>query len=296
MPKVKELLQKVPTARLVGKEETTVTSLIPLDPANTNPEALMWVNEKNVALAAQVSCGVIICPESFTAFQPGCHYIITPQPRLAFQRILEEFFVHKPEPVISKKAVIDRTVVMGQRAHIGDHVVIEAGCILGDDVSIDHNTVIKRDTIIGHQVKIGSNCTIGGIGFGYEKDETGTYQVIHHIGNVVLKDHVEIGNNTCVDRAVLGSTILHEHVKVDNLVHIAHGVTIGRNSLIIANTMIGGSTHIGENVWVAPSASILNKKQVGSNSVLGMGAVVLKDVADGQTIVGNPGKPLTKNS
>lgn len=295
MPKVKELLQKVPQARLVGNEHVEVNTLIALDPGNTNPHALMWVNEKNKTTAAQVKHGVIIVPESYDQFQPGCHYLVAPNPRQAFQRILESFFVITPTPVISPQAHIDASVKIGNRVHIGAHVVIEAGCTIGDDVTIDHNTVIKRDTVIGDHVKIGSNCTIGGIGFGYEKDEAGTYQVIHHIGNVVLHAHVEIGNNTCIDRAVLGSTILYEHVKVDNLVHIAHGVTIGRNSLIIANTMIGGSTHIGENVWVAPSSSILNKKFVHSNSVLGMGAVVVKDVEEGQVIVGNPGKPLVKS-
>ena len=118
--------------------------------------------------------------------------------------------------------------------------------------------------------------------------------MIPHIGNVVLGNNVEIGNNSCIDRAVLGSTILHDNVKVDNLVHIAHGVVIGKNSLIIANAMVAGSATIGEHVWVAPSASILNKKSIANNAVIGMGAVVLKNVNEGETIIGNPGKPLNK--
>ncbi len=92
------------------------------------------------------------------------------------------------------------------------------------------------------------------------KNEEGKYSIIPHMGNVVIKNQVEIGNNTCIDRAVLGSTIINENVKIDNLVHISHGVSLGANSLIIANTMIAGSSIIGENVWVSPSSSILNKK------------------------------------
>ena len=84
------------------------------------------------------------------------------------------------------------------------------------------------------------------------------------------------------------------NVKIDNLVHISHGVIIGANSLIIANSMIAGSSIIGEDVWISPSSSILNKKCIGNNSVIGMGAVVLKDVKEGQIIIGNPGKELIK--
>jgi UDP-3-O-[3-hydroxymyristoyl] glucosamine N-acyltransferase len=294
MPKVKELLQKVPHSRFIGNDQTEVHQLIQLNPANTDAHALMWTNEKGIAVASQVKAGVLICPESFSSFNPTCHYILSANPRQTFQKVLEEFFIKKVEPSISKRSSIHSSVKIGNNVYIGDHVVIEEGCVIGNEVIIDHNTVLKANTVLHDFVKIGSNCTLGGIGFGYEKDADGNYQVIPHIGNVVLKNNVEIGNNTCIDRAVLGSTILEENVKVDNQVHIAHGVTIGKNSLIIANTMIGGSTHIGENVWVAPSTSILNKKNVHSNSVIGMGAVVVKDVEEGQTIVGNPGKPLVK--
>lgn len=110
----------------------------------------------------------------------------------------------------------------------------------------------------------------------------------------MINDNVEIGNNTCVDKAVLGSTVLRENVKIDNLVHIAHGCDIGKNSLVIANSMIAGSVIIGENAWVAPSASILNKIKIGKNVVLGMGAVVIRNVEDNAVIIGNPGKTLNK--
>lgn len=294
MPKVKDLLQKIPHTRFVGNDQSEVRELVPLDQANNQPDVLVWVNEKNISLLSGIKAGVIICPDSYSSFNPNCHYILSANPRQTFQKVLEEFFLKKLPPTISKKSSVHSSVKLNDTIHVGDYVVIEENCTIGNHVVIDHNTVIKSGTVIHDFVKIGSNCTIGGVGFGYEKNAAGKYEVIPHIGNVVLKKNVDIGNNTCIDRAVLGSTILEENVKVDNLVHIAHGVTIGKNSLIIANTMIGGSTHIGENVWVAPSTSILNKKNVASNSVMGMGTVVIKDVAEGQTIIGNPGKPLTK--
>jgi len=113
-----------------------------------------------------------------------------------------------------------------------------------------------------------------------------------HIGNVLIYDKVEIGNNTCIDRAVLGSTIIHENVKIDNLVHIAHGVVIQENSLIIAHAMIGGSAEIGKNVWIAPGALIINKGKVEDDSVVGMGAVVIKKVDKRAIVAGNPAKFL----
>ena len=171
-------------------------------------------------------------------------------------------------------------------------MVIEENCSLGDFCVIDHNTVIKAGTVIGEYAKIGSNCTIGGVGFGYEQNDEGVYEMIPHIGNVLINNHVEIGNNVCIDRAVMGATILHEHVKVDNLVHIAHGVSIGKNSLVIANAMVAGSVEIGENSWIAPSASIKQKVTIGNNALVGLGSVVLKNVEDQSIVAGVPAKKM----
>ncbi len=295
MIRIDSILKKVSHQQFVGNPNELISKPSILDVDNRDSSLLMWVSNKNIDKLEQINCGTIICSSLFKNYKAGCNYILTENPRLTFQEILSAFFLEKPTPVISSTAAIDPSVVIGKNAFIGHHVVIEKGCIIGDDAEIGHHTVLMRDTIIHNHVKIGSNCTIGGVGFGYEQNESKEYVLIPHLGNVVLKDYVEIGNNTCIDRAVLGSTILQENSKVDNLVHIAHGVTIGRNSLIIANSMIAGSTIIGDNVWVAPSASVLNKKTVGHNSVIGMGAVVIKDVKDNETIIGNPGKALVKS-
>ncbi len=144
--------------------------------------------------------------------------------------------------------------------------------------------------------KHGSNCVIGSSGFGYERDENGIPVRMPHLGNVVIGENVEIGSNVCVDRAVIGSTVIGDNVKIDNLVHVAHGAKIGKNTLIVAGAVIGGSVDIGENCFIGMNASIKNKVKIGNNVTIGAGAVVLKDVPDGETWIGNPAKKLEKKS
>ena len=147
----------------------------------------------------------------------------------------------------------------------------------------------------GENVKIGENCTIGGDGFGYEKDVNGTWIKFPHFGHIILEDDVEIGNNVCIDRGVLGNTIINKGTKIDNLVHIAHNVEIGTNTLIIAKAMIGGSVRIGDNCWIGPSTSIINGIQIGNNVLVGIGSNILKNVPDNTVVAGNPAKVIREN-
>ncbi|PGH38387.1 MAG: hypothetical protein CRN43_15440 [Candidatus Nephrothrix sp. EaCA] len=188
---------------------------------------------------------------------------------------------------MSRDAIIDRDTVF-----IGDYVVIEKNVQIGKRAIIDHHSVLKACTVIGDDVKIGCHNTIGGIGFGYEKNESGMYEHIPHIGNVVLKNGAETGNHVCIDRAVLGSTLIHENVKIDNLVHIAHGAEIGKNTLVVAHAMIGGSAKIGSNCWIAPSVAIINKAVIGNDVFVSMGSVVVKPAKDNARIGGFPARPL----
>jgi UDP-3-O-[3-hydroxymyristoyl] glucosamine N-acyltransferase len=298
---VTDIVDKIPVIEIVGDRTLDIRNVVSATAASFSRHDILWISDKNFHLLKNVSQGCVICSLSAPRemFNVNCIYLLVPNPRQYFAQVVRTFFFEKDTPIISDKSIIDPTVVIGRNVTIKAGVVIEKGCYIGDDSSIDSNTLIKKRTVIGSRVKIGANNTIGGDGFGYEKDGQGQFEFIPHIGNVVIEDDVEIGNNTTIDRAVLGSTFIRRNAKIDNLVHIAHGVEIGENSLIIANAMIAGSTIIGKNVWVAPSASILNKLSVGENSTIGMGAVVVKNVQAGQTIVGNPGKDLSalkKNS
>jgi UDP-3-O-[3-hydroxymyristoyl] glucosamine N-acyltransferase len=293
MVSLKSILEILQPQRFLGNDATLIKRVIQANTQNTDPDVIMWVSPKNKALLNEIKKGTIICQEiDENATSSDCNYIQCEKPRQAFQKILQAFFVKKIIPQIAPSAIIHQSAKIGQNVFVGENVVIEEGVIIGDNVIINHNTTILYDTIIGNSVVIGCNNTIGGIGFGYEKNEEGEFELIPHIGNVILEDFVEIGNNTCIDRAVLGSTILRKNVKVDNLVHIAHGVDVGENSMVIANAMVAGSVKIGRNSWIAPSVSILNQKKIGDNVTVGLSAVVLKDVADDLTVTGSPAEDI----
>jgi UDP-3-O-[3-hydroxymyristoyl] glucosamine N-acyltransferase len=293
MSTLNQLLDKLTYSSTIGSTDRSVELVKQLDADNTDPKALMWCSPKYYSSLVQVKHGVVICQEiADEDLSEKVTYIITPKPRLCFLLALG---LLNPEPIstgISKSAFIGDGTNIAADVFIGENVVIETGCIIGSGSRIEHNTVIKRRSILGKNVVIGSNTVIGGVGFGYEKDDSGDLLLIPHTGNVVIEDEVEIGNCTTVDRAVLGSTILKKGSKIDNLVHIAHGVVVGERSLVIANAMVAGSVTIGDNVWVAPSASIINKASVEDNAVIGMGAVVVKNVARDSTVAGSPAVPI----
>lgn len=294
--KIANLLNQVEHQNFIGNDNIEITNAKVFDENNTELDVLMWVNSKNLSKINSLKFGTVIC-ESIEGIvlKETCNYLVSNNPRLLFNNIIKIIFPKKVVSGIEKSADINSTCTLGENVYIGKNVVVEKNCVIGANSIIGHNTVIKSETIIGLNVIIGSNNVIGGIGFGYEKDLDGAYTQIHHIGNVRIEDFVEIGNNTCIDRAVMGSTILKKNSKIDNLVHIAHGAIIGENSLIIANAMIAGSSIIGKNVWVAPSVNVLNKISISDNSTIGMGAVVLKSILEpGDIVVGNPARSIKK--
>jgi UDP-3-O-[3-hydroxymyristoyl] glucosamine N-acyltransferase len=294
MLKLENILGSIDYLELVGLKTRFIARPVQLGASDIDEHCIYWISDKKLELQETITVGTVICSRSLTHYHPDCTYIVVDNPRLAFKEVISTHFDVRPNPFISHLAFIHPTATIGKEVTIDHFAVIEEGCVIGDNCVIGSHTILKRNTILGKAVKLGSNNTIGGVGFGYEKDLEGNYDLLPHLGNVEIEDFVEVGNNTCIDRAVMGSTKLGRNVKVDNLVHIAHGVQIGENSLIIANAMIGGSTIIGKNVWFAPSASVLNKKTIADDAVIGLAAVVVKDVKQGEIIIGNPGKPLIK--
>jgi len=293
---LKKITDEIEFIDFIGNSEIEIKNLIQLNIKNTDKSNLFWCNDKNLPNISELQTGTVIVSNNFdrNTVNLNCNYLIVENPRRAFQEIVKKFFYRNEQNVISSSAKIHNSVKTGKNVFIGENVIIERDCTIGNNSKINHNTVVFKDTQIGNNVVIGANNTIGGIGFGYEKNKNGHFELIPHIGNVIIEDNAEIGNNTCVDRAVLGSTILKQNCKIDNLVHIAHGVSVGENSVVIANAMVAGSVTIGKNVWVAPSASILNQLTIEDNSMVGMAANVVKKVNEKEIVAGNPAKFIKK--
>ena len=270
---LKNIISKIDYINIIDNKELEINGISQL--LDNADNTITWCNDKNLTMLNSINNKTIIVSENLPEdANKNNNYVIVNKPRVEFKKLLDILYPDE----------INNEPILGQNVVIGNNVTI------GYNLKIGHNTVILDNTIIGNNVTIGCNNTIGGVGFGYEKDEFGEYKLIKHIGNVVINDGVEIGNNTCIDRGVIGSTIIGENCKIDNLVHIAHGVNIGKNSLIIANSMIAGSVTIGENVWVAPSTSIINGISIGNNSMTGIGALIIKEIKDSELHIGSPAK------
>lgn len=150
---------------------------------------------------------------------------------------------------------------------------------------------VNDNTEVPTYWEIGSHCVIGGNGFGLV-DHKGERFVMPHHGNVVICEGVIIHNHVCIDRAVLGSTYIGPQTAIDNFVHIAHGAQIGQRATICAHAVVGGSVVIGDDVFIGIGATIKNKIKIGNNVTIGAGAVVVQDVPDGITVVGNPAENI----
>lgn len=211
----------------------------------------------------------------------------------------------------SSLSVIDPTAVIGEDAFIapyvqvGAHVSISKNATIHGNVTIADNVVIGEnvliypgvciytDTVIGNNCIIHANAVIGSDGFGFAPTENGGYKKIPQTGNVVIEDHVEIGANTTIDRATLGSTIIRKGVKIDNLVQIAHNVEIGQDSVIASQTGIAGSSKIGSKVMFGGQVGISGHINIADGTILGAKAGVAGSIkTPGQIYSGYPAVPI----
>ena len=193
---------------------------------------------------------------------------------------------------VEKTAVVHSKSKVHTTAYIGHFSVIEEGVKIGENSFVGHHSVIGSGTLIGKNVSIKPHCVIGQTGFGFVKDESKVPIRIPHVGWVEISDYAEIGSFTTVCRGTLGATKIMNNAKVDDLVHIAHNVTIKERAIIVACAGIMGSTIVGEDTWIGAGSVLRDGITIGSDITVGMGAVVTKDVLDGNTVVGNPAKPI----
>lgn len=235
--------------------------------------------------------------------------LLVANPRLAFARTGHLFHpspailpgVHSsahvdPSAQIGEGCQIDAGVVIGSgvklgaRCHIGPNAVIAESCVLADDCRVGPNCSISH-ALIGARVRIASNVAIGGPGFGFVPSPGGALRV-SQLGRVIVGDNVEIDNNCTIDRGAMGDTVIGEGTMIDNLVHIAHNVQIGRHCVIAGQVGIAGSATIGDFVMMGGQAGVADHVQVGIGARIAAKSGVIKDVAAGESVGGYPALPV----
>lgn len=240
----------------------------------------------------QTGNSLLLAP-SKTASQMPEPFIAVENPRLAFARVLSEFFAPRQEPGIHATASIDEGAVIGSNPHVGAYAHIGAEVILGDNVVVGSQTVIAGKSTIGDGTTIRSGSVVGEAGFGFERDENGVPQRVPHIGGVEIGKNCEIGALNTVVSGTVEPTIFRDHVKTDDHVHIAHNCEIGNRTIITAGVIFSGSVRVGDDVWIGPNASIMNGIHIGENAFIGLGAVITSDVPANTTMGGVRARPVT---
>jgi UDP-3-O-[3-hydroxymyristoyl] glucosamine N-acyltransferase len=183
---------------------------------------------------------------------------------------------------------ISENVVLGENVNIYPNCYIGENVVMGNNVTIFAGAKIHSDTVIGNNCVIYSGAVIGADGFGFAPNEDGTYTKIPQIGNVVIEDNVDIGANTTIDKATMGSTIIRKGVKLDNQIQIGHNVEIGENTVIAAQTGIAGSTKIGNNGMIGGQVGIVGHLTIGSNVRIQAQSGVSRNVKDDEVLQGSP--------
>ena len=220
--------------------------------------------------------------------------ISSENPRLDFQRIAMEFFTEDEfSPGVHKTAVIEKGSTIGKDVYIGPHCYIGNSVKIGDKTKVLANTCIYGKTQIGSNSVILSNTTIGSEGFSFYF--TGN-EFFHspHFGSILIGDNVWIGANCTVEKSQIDQTIIEDHVKIDDLVHIGHNSITKKNTQIAAGSIISGRVKIGRGCWIAPNSVVDPGCEIGDDCFVGTSSLVRSNFPENSVIVGSPAKFLKK--
>lgn len=288
-------------------EDVEVWRLAPITQAQPG-DLTFLANPKYTPYIKTTQASAIIVADSFDPIPlPSLR---VPDPYFAFARALEILAPPEPRPKgIHPTSIIGRNChlgsdvsigaysVIGDECHLGDgvtiypHCTLYRGVIVGDGSTIHAHCTIREFTSIGKRVTIHSGTRIGTDGFGYAKDPGGRWYKIVQSGRVIIEDDVEIGANTTIDRPAVGETRIHANAKIDNLVQIGHGSTVGENSLLCAQVGLAGSSHIGRNVILAGQVGVAGHLTIGDNVIATAQTGIPSSVPAGQTVSGYPAIP-----
>lgn len=301
-------LSKALNGTIEGNPDVIVSRPSKIEEA-TEDSICFFANPKYEHYVYTTKAAIILVSNEFVPSQPITATLIRVEDVYKSVSFLLENFAQKDDNQgeISPQAAIDPSAIIGKNVTIGPFVVIESGAEIGD------NTSLQAQVFVGKNAKVGANCTffsgvkiyhdcevgndcilhanvvIGGDGFGFAPEADGTFKKVAQIGNVILEDKVEIGANSTVDRATMGSTIIRQGVKLDNLIMIAHNVEIGKNTVIAAQTGVAGSTKIGENCMIGGQVGFVGHIQVANGAKIQAQSGVARSIKKENTsLYGSP--------
>ncbi len=296
-----------------GDGEKEITGVAPLDTAGATELAFIGSRKAEVQ-AASSSAGCLLVPAEWSG--PGYRTVIrVAVPRTAFARVISRYHpTAELKPGIHPTAVVGHDVVMGALVYVGPNAVvgdgsrigvatsIGAGCFVGKRVVLGEGCVLHPNVTIYDNVDIGrgtilhSGCVIGADGFGYILEED-RWHKFPQVGRVEIGDYVEIGANSCVDRAALGVTSIGEGTKLDNMVHVGHNCRIGKHVIVAAQSGFAGGVVVGDHAVIGGQVGIGDKARIEARATLGSGCGILssKIVRSGETVWGTPARPLKQH-
>jgi UDP-3-O-[3-hydroxymyristoyl] glucosamine N-acyltransferase len=297
------------SGKIEGNADVSVSDLAKIEEGK--PGALSFLSNPQYAhYIYTTGATIVIVNDDFTpeqALPSGLTLIRVQDARQAFAKLLDaynQFRLNKtgiderayisPSARVGKDVYIAAFAYIGDNAQVGDNTKIHPHVFIGDNARIGKNSVLYSGVRIYHDCVIGNDCimqagtVIGGDGFGFQPNSNNNYQKVPHIGNVVIEDHVEIGANTTVDRATLGSTTVRKGVKLDNLIQVAHNVEIGENTVIAAQSGIAGSTKIGRDCMIGGQVGIVGHLTIGDRVKIAAQSGIGSNLKDDEIVQGSP--------
>lgn len=295
-----------------GDENREVTTFSKIEEA-TESSLCFFANDKYAPYLDQTKAAVILVsldfkyPVPHTATLIRCH-----SPYEATAKLLEFYQTQMNHSGIESHSYIHDTAKIGHQVYVASFAYVSENAIVGEgsklfphvfigkNVSIGKNVIIHSGVKVYEGCKIGDNCilhsgvVIGSDGFGFAPSADGSFSKIPQVGNVILEENVEIGANTVIDRATMGSTLIKSGTKLDNLIQIAHNVVIGKNTVIAAQTGISGSTKIGDQVMIGGQVGIVGHINIGDKARINAQSGVSKSLDTGAAVTGSPAWDYTK--
>ncbi len=299
-------IQELLGAKLIGDPETVITGLSSLEAAEAGDLAFL-ASDRFVKAAQSSRAGALIAGRTVPDVQ--CPLLLVDHPAYAFAQVAQRLFVAPyrargiasdlvrgedvsigPDASIWPRVTLGDRVVIGARVTLFPGVFVGDDSVIGDDSILHANVVVREGCVLGSRVIVHGGTVIGSDGFGYVQ-HGGRHHKIPQLGGVVIEDDVELGANVTVDRATFGQTRIKQGTKIDNLVQIAHNVTVGEHNILVAQVGIAGSTALGHYVMVGGQAGVADHLVIGDYVMIAAKAGVTRSLEANQIVSGAPVMP-----